>query len=862
MTKPIRTFTVIPTLPSRLQNLRDIAYNLSWAWDYETIDLFRRLDRELWEETGHNPVQMLGSITQSRLKELAEDDAFVAHMDRVYGNLEQYIERADLCWYEEKYGRDSEPCIAYFSAEYGITDCMPMYSGGLGVLAGDHLKSASDLGVPLVGVGLLYQQGFFRQYLNADGWQQELHPENDFYNMAVELERHEDGTPVTVSVDYPTGATRAQIWRAQVGRVALFLLDTNIPDNSRPEDRDITAQLYVADREMRLRQEIMLGIGGVRALAALGMDPEVYHMNEGHSAFLALERICRLEDEHDLSFDEAKELVAATNVFTVHTPVPAGNEEFEVHLIEKYLSDYCECLGISLDKLLAMGRQDPDNGDEKFSMAVLALHLAARSNGVSTLHGVVSRNMWKNVWPGVPEDEVPINSVVNGIHIKSWVSKDMQGLFERYLGPEWAREPYDGGVWERVNQIPDDELWRTHERRRERLVAFARGRLKNQLKNRGALSSEINLANESLNPDALTIGFARRFAGYKRATLILRDTERLARILGDKDRPVQIIYAGKAHPQDTEGKQMIQAVIHNCRGDEFRRKIVFIEDHDMSVARYMVQGVDLWLNTPRRPREASGTSGMKAAANGAINMSVLDGWWHEAYNSDIGWAIGREEDYDNEEYQDMVESNAIYKMLEEEVVPLFYNRAADRLPRGWIARMKASMVAICPEFNTHRMVHEYIDQAYHLCIAHWEGLTADNFAKVRELASWKARVRQHWPDIRIDKVEMDEMPEIRVGEYVTVKAHVHLGKLTPEDVAVEIYQGQVDPQGKIINALPIFMNCSESHGEGNYTFMGVIACHSSGLHGYSIRILPGHHDLSSPYEMGLILWASYLRVNS
>ncbi|MFC1716375.1 alpha-glucan family phosphorylase [Candidatus Poribacteria bacterium] len=855
MTKPIRTFTVVPTLPPRLQNLRDIAYNLFWAWNYESIDLFRRLGRELWEETGHNPVHMLGSITQSELERLAEDDAFLGHMDRVHGDLQEYMQVSEPCWYEGEYGKRSEPCIAYFSAEYGITDCMPMYSGGLGVLAGDHLKSASDLGVPLVGVGLLYQQGYFSQYLNADGWQQELYPENDFYNMAIELEQHEDGTPVTVSVDYPTGTAKAQIWRVQVGRVALFLLDTNIPDNPRPEHRDITDQLYVADREMRLRQEILLGIGGVRALAALGINPAVYHMNEGHSAFLALERICRLKDEHVLSFDEAKELVTATSVFTIHTPVPAGNEEFSVELIEKYLSDYCVCMGVSLDELLAMGRQDPKNTYESFSMAVLALRLASHINGVSRLHGAVSRKIWGSVWPDVPEDEVPISSIVNGIHIKSWVSKDMQQLFDRYLGPEWSQEPSNGGIWERVYQIPDDELWRTHERRRERLVAFVRGRLQKQLENRGALSSEIDSASESLNPEALTIGFARRFAGYKRSTLLLRDAERLAGILGDKDRPVQIIYAGKAHPRDTEGKEMIQAVIHACRREEFRRNIVFIEDHDMSITRYLVQGVDLWLNTPRRLREASGTSGMKAAANGVINMSVLDGWWHEVYNSDIGWAIGREEDYDNADYQDMVESNAIYEMLEKEVVPMFYNRGTDHLPRGWIARMKTSMSAICPKFNTHRMIHEYIKQAYHPCIAQWGSLTADDFAKVRELTSWKSCVRQNWSDVRIDKVEMDEVSEVKVGEHVTVKAQVHLGNLTPEDVAVEVYQGEVDPQGNLINALSVFMNCSESHGEGDHTFVGAIPCRSSGLRGYSVRVLPRHYDLASPHELGLILWA-------
>jgi starch phosphorylase len=850
----IRTFTIMPSLPPRLQCLREIAYNLYWSWEREAIDLFRRLDRDLWESTRHNPVQMLGSIAQSQLEALAEDDAFIAYMDRVYSNFKDYMAMTAPTWYEKTYGKGTKAQVAYFSAEFGVTDCIPIYSGGLGVLAGDHLKSASDLGLSLVGVGLLYQQGYFRQYLNADGWQQESYPDNDFYNMPVELERHEDGTPITITVEYPTGPVTAQIWRAQVGRVALFMLDTNIPANPRPEDRDITDQLYSDDQ--RIRQEMMLGIGGVRALDALGIHPVVYHMNEGHSAFLALERICRLISQHGLSFDEAKEVVLATNIFTTHTSVPAGIHVFPAQLIEKYLGKYCPRLNVPLARLMALGQRDPNNKDEGFCVAVLALRLAAYSNGVSRLHGMVSRRMWGNLWPGVPEEEAPIKSVVNGVHIPTWVSKDMKELFDRYLGPRWVEDTADPNIWERVNQIPDGELWRTHERRRERLVAFARSRLTEQLRQRAALSSEIAQARELLNPEALTIGFARRFVTYKRGTLILRDPERLARILCDEQRPVQIIYAGEAHPKDTAGKELIQHIIHIARQGQLRQHIVFIEDHDMCVARYLVQGADLWLNTPRRLTEGSGTSGMKAAANGVINMSILDGWWHEAYRPNIGWAIGRDEDYGNEQYQDDVESNAIYEMLEKEVVPLFYGRGADGLPRGWIAHMKASMSTVCPIFNTNRMVHEYIERFYHPCAEHWLNLTADDFAKARELASWKSRVKKHWSAIRIDAVEMDETPEIKVGAQVTVRARVHLGNLKPGDVTVEIYHGPVDPQRNIINAEAIQMVCSESHGDGNYTFEGVIFCRVSGLHGYSVRVLPEHEELTNPHEPGLILWTS------
>lgn len=854
--EPIRTFTVVPALPSRLQCLHEIVYNLFWAWDHETIDLFRRLDADLWEATAHNPVLLLGTVSQSKLEMAAADEAFIAHMDRVYSKLEEYISMTT--WYEKTYGKGQKPYIAYFSAEYGIADCMPVYSGGMGVLSGEYLKSSSDLGMPVVGVGLLYQQGNFRQFLNADGWQQESYPKNDFYNMPVELEQR-DGKPVAVTVEYPTGAVKAQIWRAQVGCVALFMLDTNIQDNSRPEDRDITDHLYPADQDVRIRQEMMLGIGGVRALNALGINAIVYHMNEGHSAFLALERVCCLMRDRGLSFAEAREIVAATNIFTTHTPVPAGIDVFPAQLIEKYFKEYCNCMKISLDDLLALGRQDPNNKYEGFSMAVLALRLASRSNGVSKLHGEVSRRMWKNIWPNVPENEVPIKSIVNGIHIRSWVSKGMAELFDRYLGPRWTADPSDPSIWERVKQIPADELWRTHERRRERLVAFARQRLIEQLKRRGALTTEISQASEYLNPDALTIGFARRFASYKRATLLLRDPDRLARILDDRDRPVQIIYAGKAHPQDTQGKELLRELIHITRREDIRRHIIFVEDYDMCVARYLVQGVDVWLNTPRRLQEASGTSGMKAAANGVINISVLDGWWHEAYRPDIGWAIGQDgnydENYQDEGYQDNLESNAIYRILEKEVVPLFYDLGSGGLPRIWIERMKASMAAICPVFNTNRMVHDYVEQFYHPCVKHWQELSADNFARSKELASWKSHIRQHWSSIRIDNVEMDEIPEIKVGMQVTVRSYVHLGPLNPEDVSVEIYQGPVDPGGSIINAEAIPMSFSSSNGDGSHIFQGVIPCRSSGLHGYSIRVLPKHKELSNPHELGLILWA-------
>jgi glycogen phosphorylase len=853
--KPIQTFTVTPSLPQKIQYLQEIARNLLWSWDRETIDLFRRLDRDLWNKTEHNPMLMMGKVSQSQLEALAVDEAFIAHIERVSKSLNDYMTAPG--WYEKTYGKHSEHPIAYFSAEFGITESIPIYSGGLGILAGDYLKSSSDLGLPMVGVGLLYQKGYFRQYLNSDGWQQEEYPDSDFYNLCIKQEKNQDGTPVTISVDYPDGPVVAQIWRAQIGRVPLYLLDTNIPANSRLVDREITGRLYVSDAEARIRWEIMLGCGGVLALEKLGIQPSVYHMNEGHSAFLTLERISQFMTKYGLSFSEAKEIVSATNVFTTHTPEPAGIDIFYIALIEKYLMTYSNRLGISFNDLLALGRQDPSNKDEWFSMAVLALRLASYRNGVSKLHGEVSRKMWNEMWPGVPENEVPIGYVTNGIHIRSWVSNDMEVLFDRYLGQWWAKDPAIVQIWERVKRIPDDELWRTHERRRERLVTFARKWMQKRLERRGATQSEIIQAGEVLDPEALTIGFARRFAPYKRANLLMQDTDRLANILCDKKRPVQIIYAGKSHPDDNRGKELIREIIHNSRLEEFKNHIIFLEDYDINIARYLVQGCDLWLSNPRRLREASGTSGMKAGINGVLNISILDGWWYEAYNPDIGWAIGNGEDYNNESEQSKVESNALYDILEKEVIPLFYDTGNNGIPRKWITRMKAAMASICKQYNTDRMVNEYIMQFYHPCIKHWESSSANNFAVTKQEAAWKSYIRQNWSSVRIDGVKMDEVSDIRVGSQIAVIAKIHLGELKPEDVAVEIYEGNLDPHKRtIINAESIHMDFVESDGNGNYTFKGIMRCNSSGLYGYSVRVLPKHEDPNMHYESGLITWAS------
>ena len=862
--RPSHTFRVIPSLPAKLERVRELAHNLWWSWNHEAIELFRRLDRDLWESTGHNPVLMLGSIRQERLEQMAEDDGFLSHIDRVCRVFDRYL-ASQSTWYNKAYGRAGKDGadegaghrIAYFSAEFGLTESLGIYAGGLGILAGDHLKSASDLGLPLVAVGLLYQQGYFRQYLNPDGWQQELYPENDFYNLPLTLERQLSGAPLLIEVQYPGRVVKAQVWRAEVGRVPLYLLDTNIEGN-RPDDRDITDQLYGGDDEMRIRQEILLGIGGIRALEALGLRPTVCHMNEGHSAFLAIERIRLLMEEHSLTFAEAREAATSGHVFTTHTPVPAGIDWFRPDLVDRHFSHFYPALGISRHEFLGLGRTDPGDTNGYFCMAILAMRLANRTNGVSQLHARVSRDMWQEVWPQLPAAEVPIIGITNGIHPRSWISHDMADLYDRYLGPRWVERPAELSVWQRVMRIPDEELWRTHERRRERLVAFARRRLRTQLEQRGSRPSEIRQAEEVLDPEALTIGFARRFATYKRAALLFRDVERLARIVGDRDRPVQIIFAGKAHPKDNPGKELIRQIIHHARRPEFRNRIVFIEDYDMTVARYLLQGVDVWLNTPRRPHEASGTSGMKATANGALNLSVLDGWWDEAYTPETGWAIGRGEEYasDQADYQDEVEANAFYDLLEKEIVPVFYERGRDGLPRGWTAKMKAAMRDHAGLFNTNRMVRDYTELCYEPSAARSERLMQNDLERARALAAWKTRVRQQWPKLRIERVWADtaEGQELQVSDQLQVQAQVHLGDLKPTDVAVELFHGPLDAEGLIGQGKVLPTLIAQSKGAGTYLFAGAISCRTSGRHGYALRIVPKHKDLDSPFEMNLILW--------
>lgn len=858
--RSFRTFTVLPHLPGRLQGLHRLAYNLWWCWNHEAVSVFRRIDDELFDKVENSPVKLLSTVGQERLDQLLRDEGFLAHMDRVLASLDKYLNQRT--WFQETYG-DGETSnddlaaryrMAYFSAEFGLHESVPIYSGGLGLLAGDHLKSASDLGLPLCGVGLMYREGYFRQYLNVDGWQQERYPENDFYNLPLIPENKPDGTPLLVSVPFPGHDVWCRIWRVQVGRIPLYLLDTNIPNNS-AEDRMITARLYGGDHDTRIRQEMVLGIGGYRALVALGKKPTVCHMNEGHSAFCGLERIRILMEEHGLAFDVAKEAVHAGTCFTTHTPVPAGNDVFAPQLVQHYFGNYLNALGLDWTEFLGLGRQNPRDPNEPFCMTILAVKLSNVSNGVSALHGEVSRKMWKGLWPGLPVSEVPITSITNGVHTRSWLAPEIWQLYDRYLGVQWEDRPTDHSIWKRVENIPNAELWRTHERRRERLVVFARNRLRAQLERRGAPPSEIARAEEVLDPETLTIGFARRFATYKRGNLIFRNLERLIQIVNDKDRPVQFVFAGKAHPRDHGGKELIAEIIHTCRRAELRRRLVFIEDYEINVARYLVQGVDVWLNNPRRPLEASGTSGMKVCVNGGLNMSILDGWWCEGYTGDNGWAIGAGEEYTDLTYQDDIESRLIYDLIEQEIAPLFYTRGSDGLPRGWIKAMKRSMATCCPVFNTNRQVQEYMEKSYEPSAVRYRHLIEGQLERAIELAQWRKRVVRDWPHIRVESVDATGADPMHVGNQMEVQARINLGGLNPLDVDVQLYHGVVDNLGEIPRPAAVAMS-HNGHPQAGATWLykGNIQCRASGQYGFAVRILPKHGDLANPFDSGLVTW--------
>jgi starch phosphorylase len=851
--KNFKTFVTLPNPPKALEPLVEIMRNMWWCWNTQAVELFRRMSRELWEKNNHNPTAMLAFAGQELLESLASDDSFISNMQRVHDDLKRYMEMDT--WYKQNCQKYKNLSFAYFSTEFAIHESIPIYSGGLGVLSGDHLKSASDLGLPLVGVGLMYRYGYFKQHLNSEGMQQEEYEMNHFSRLPLERVKNSDGTTLIVDVIFPNNqVVHIRAWKLQVGRVPLYLLDTDFDANPQ-HVREITGELYGGNRDMRIRQEIILGIGGARLLKALNIEPDVIHINEGHSAFLLYERMRHFVKDKGLSFKEAFEMVKNACVFTTHTPVPAGNEVFDTSLVLAYLESMCSDLGISRDELLQLGAFPLKYGEKQssFSMTIFALRLACKANGVSRLHATVAREMWSPLYPGLPKKEIPITHITNGIHTNTWISYEFSTLFDRYLGSNWRDDPADHSIWERVSSIPDAELWRAHERRKERLVTFARERLKSQMERRGLSKKAIEHIDEVLDSDALTIGFARRFATYKRADLMFRDLERFRAILVNKNKPVQLIVSGKAHPQDLLGKKLIQKIVDFANDNELKGKIVFLEDYDMNVAHYLVQGVDIWLNNPLRPQEASGTSGMKAAINGVLNFSILDGWWCEGYNGDNGWTIASIDKFLDREYQDDVDSRSIYETLEREIVPLFYDRSADGMPRGWIKKMKSAMQSLGPVFNTNRMIEEYTRRFYIPASIGGSEMKADDFALARKRAQWDNKIAQNWHQIKIVSYNDTMKYEMKLDETVTINARIYLAGLMPDDVCVQVYSGNMDTNRVLSD--PIIFEMEPMSKEGNdFIYKLDAKLTHVGYCAYAIRIIP-KYDNRPQYLPDRIIWS-------
>jgi starch phosphorylase len=840
--KALRSFTVRPKLPESLAPLLELAMNLRWSWDERTRDLFRWVDPDRWDVTGHDPVRLLGLVRRERLDALAKDPAFAGFLEEVYGDLQRYLQ-SDR-WFQ---GRPASPLrsVAYFSPEFGIAEALPQYSGGLGVLAGDHLKASSGLGIPLTGVGLLYRQGYFRQELNADGWQQERYPTLDPHAMALE---HIDGTRIVV--DLAGVPLHADVWLARVGRVQLYLLDTDVDDNE-PEGRHVTDRLYGGEREHRIRQELLLGVGGVRALQSLGIDAQVFHTNEGHAGFLGLERVRQLITRDGLTFVEAVEAARAGTLFTTHTPVSAGIDHFDRALMERYFKGWTDECGVSMDELMTLGHEPGEDPSAPFNMAVMGLRLAGRSNAVAKLHGETSRRMFQRLWPDVPVEEVPITSVTNGVHGNTWVSSEMADLLTRYVNPAWHES--GGQEWERIDDARDDEVWRVSEQGRDRLVAFVRDRLKTSLVSRGVSASDAAWADEVLDGRILTIGFARRFATYKRADLLLSEPDRLKALLLSAERPVQFVFAGKAHPADDAGKEMIRRIVQFSRDPDVRHRFAFVEDYDIAVARMFFQGSDVWLNNPRRPMEACGTSGEKAALNGALNCSILDGWWDEMFDGENGWAISSAESYEDLAKRDAAEAASLFELLEHHIVPLFYERVEGPVPRRWVRKIKASLRSLGPRVVASRMVRDYVEQLYEPIGATADTLTAQRLTRARALASWKQRVLSEWDGVRIVSVDAGA-PLTDLGTERTIGARVQLGELTPDDVAVQLVHGPVGPNDELIDRETVTMSLVGKE-DGACAYTGSFVCERAGRYGFTVRVVPNHPDLVTPVELGVIAWA-------
>lgn len=839
------------------KGLERLAGNLWWCWNRNATRLFSSLDPVLWEKTRGNPIALLSRLENTALEKVAEDAEMVGLFNRAIDEFDDYM-KGENTWYSRAFPERSDLTVAYFSAEFGLHETLPIYSGGLGVLAGDHCKSASDLGIPFVAMGLLYRNGYFTQQIDGHGHQRDIYEGHDFSHMPVNKLTKADGTELIVSVELAGREVFARVWKVQVGRIPLYLMDTDIERNS-AEDRPLTARLYGGDHETRVSQEILLGMGGVKVLDMLGIRPTVWHMNEGHSVFLGLERITHIMHRQNLTFAEALEAVKGNSVFTTHTPVPAGNDAFSLFLMDKFFRNTLRKAGIPGHEFMRLGRRVMNEGSDLFSLTILALHFSSQSNGVSRLHGHVSRTMWNDLWYGVPLCNVPITHVTNGIHTLTWLHPAIQGLYDRYLPERWKQDIADPATWKHIDEIPDNELWETRRRMKSELIGEVRKRIGNHRLRLGEPAQQVEAANRLLDPEALTLGFARRFATYKRATLLFRDIERLKKILCDPKRPVQILFAGKAHPADKPGQSFIQRVYEVSRMPEFEGKIIFIEGYDMALARYLVSGVDVWLNTPRRPLEASGTSGQKAAANGSPNFSVLDGWWHEGYDGKNGWSIGKAREYHSEDEQDHEDSIDIYEELEKEIVPLYYNRDKDGVPAGWLEVVKNNIISCTPQFSTDRMVQDYVRKLYLPALDRGLRLTEAGYDKARGLAEWKTRVKKNWDYIDIVDIQLRPL-EKDGAQYLELLLTADLGPMSPLDIKVEAGMGRLHcEEACALEFVP--MGRMEEVWEGFFTYSALFKPEEVGNAGISAILTPHHPDLGNKFELGLVR-TSYIETSA
>ena len=845
--------TVNPQLPKRINRLSDITNNLWWTWNTDFLKLFKIIDIDLWEKVDKNPVKFLKYVSQEKIEEACFNPEFLKEYDAYVDNFDDYIKSKNT-WFNKKYPDNKQDLIAYFSAEYGLDETIATYSGGLGILSGDHLKSASDLGVPLIAVGLLYKDGYFTQKINAQGVQETEYKEIDIHNLPILPVCDVDGKELIISIDMPKKKIYLKIWKINVGRVSLYLMDSDIDANI-PEYREITKTLYGGNQEMRISQEKVLGMAGVELFRRLGMNPTIYHMNEGHSSFLILKLIENTIKDKKVSFEIAKDIVSSRTVFTTHTPVPAGNDIFPVELVEKYFKDYWEKLGISKLDFFKMGMKPNSKLDSGFDMGILALKIAGKKNGVSKLHGAVSRELFADAWPNIATNESPITYVTNGIHTCTWLATNIKKLYNKYLMPYWQDNIQNNQVWERVNNIPNDKLWNAHMERKIKLIDLVKKSTTERLHRCGYSYEEINKITSMLDPNALTIGFARRFATYKRATLIFKDLERITEIFSNVNRPIQIIFAGKAHPADKEGQSLIKYIHEISMKPQFKGKIFLLENYNIAMSRYLVSGVDVWLNTPRRPMEASGTSGQKASVNGVINFSVLDGWWAEGYNSKNGWSIGTNAEYINYEEQDKADSESIYDTLENKIIPMYYDKDKNGISQKWVEVMKNSIISTGGRFSTSRMVIDYVDKLYMPLCNLYDNYYTD-LESVTEYDLWKSELYQNWEDIVIMQ-EKDNLDNITIdaGNNIDVKCKVRLPNISVDNIQAQVYYGRIEDNGVVGDIKIETMKLIEENKEAKeYTFSAKVKLVNGGNYGYTFRVMPKHKMLLDSENLNLVKW--------